>query len=466
MSDETNAILKVMSDAVNPHLEDGITYYASPVKSKSGSSGGMVYTIDDGIMNIRDFEDPVYKAVDELPYGKNISSLIQDFDAYSKIRFTFEKGKPVEMKKCTPQMLMEDMVLEFNKGIQNHSDEEVEYIEAIMEFFPQADETGMNVICSRKMKDKMHTFDFVLDGSDEVECLYHALDKKPEKMHLLYKDGQLKLTASPAFPEYGIEKMTVTEIEGEPEVMAHYEEAKQVESMRLDFFKSLGELHEEIIYLNVGGFRDYPWPGYSTAHRVAKMRVIYTDATTILITDGLTDLYSDRSQDKDNKYNGIGLEFYMEFEGKVPFNDVKNHYMIPLLNSMTQVAIAHGDFRAYIDRKTTSTIEFTVANVETWTVLDNNSNNEISSFFPESDYAENGIIGLVLGMKSDKVPEKLKLTREEVLLLNAKPFGQRWLTSDKLKGDDDSVVDKVRQELIKELEEKDNGNLIPESYVK
>ena len=71
-----------------------------------------------------------------------------------------------------------------------------------------------------------------------------------------------------------------------------------------------------------------PWPDDSTTRASAKLRVIHGKDSTILITDGLSDIYSNFNLDKKIKYNGIGAEFYIEFAGRIEFEDVCGHFLV------------------------------------------------------------------------------------------------------------------------------------------
>ena len=133
---------------------------------------------------------------------------------------------------------------------------------------------------------------------------------------------------------------------------------------------------------------------------------------------------------------------------------------------MTQVALNHGDFTNLMKRKTTTTVQFTLDNVDEYSLRDGGPTNDISSFFPKADYKQKGIIGLLLGMSSKSVPATMQLNREEVLLINAKPFGQKWMTTKNLGSKDETRVDAVREKLIAEFEAEDGGNLVRYSYLK
>jgi hypothetical protein len=191
------------------------------------------------------------------------------------------------------------------------------------------------------------------------------------------------------------------------------------------------------------------------------MRVIYTADSTVLITDGLSDVYLGRKDHE--QYNGTGLEFYIEFEGHVPFQTAKDHFCLALMNSVSQIALNHGDFKKLMEKHTYTTIEFNEGNVELWVVKDNDSNNDIRTFFQDKQY-KGDKFGTFLGMGSKYVPASMKLNKEEVLLVNVKPFGQEWLKPAKLRNKSEEVQQKTRLGMMDQWNASGEGNRIPVSY--
>lgn len=469
-------IMRAVGEEFSPFLETGKIYYTDIIKNTYGSQGGNIFYTKDGIdynyktkLNpeekkaLTDEFDRLYDNFNSLKSEDDFSKLYYDLPADTQVRFTFIKDEPVAMKIYG----VADFVLALKKTFAQKADKctpENPFIkiEGIGHFIQQADELNIAADLSEVSKDSIYSDDsFYGLGIDLINT---ALDRQLKSIWFRYENDTLTIQTEPAFPEHGFSPIENTAIALSPEYTKRKEAAAEAIRLRHEFYRSVGTLHDEILYLNVGGFRDHKWPGYSSGPLSAKLRVIYTDTTTIVITDGLSDVYNDSYTDKELKYNGTGAEYYIEFDSIVPFAKVKDHYMLALLNSATQVALGHGEFKALVEKFETLTLQFNADNVETWVIKDNNSNNEATTFFNSSQYHADKLFGTLMGMESKSLPKKVKLNIEEILLVSVKPFGKNWFTKDKLLNAKEDVKTKARMEIIKGFEEDGSFNTIPVSY--
>jgi len=177
----------------------------------------------------------------------------------------------------------------------------------------------------------------------------------------------------------------------------------------------------------------------------------------MLVTSGLSDIYYKEKHDPEKKYNGIGMEFYVEFDGIIPFEEVRNHCVISMLCQTAQTAIGHGDFRTYLDGRGSTTIEMTIDSLHPYNLQDGTCR-EIDSYYNPRVLAKYDSVGVLLGMDSERIPRSMKLNREEVLLVSVRPFKPLWLKMGLR--DCDEKADLTRQRMMKEYRNSGKGNLV------
>ena len=249
---ELKQILDAMTAATESFLQPGTTYFSSPVKTEFGTSGGQPYIVHEGKKSYDDLEQ-LEEALDELPHGGNQMSVMQEFPAKTKIRFIFRQNQPVIIQPYDVNMFREDIVLGIHEQVGLGAQ-----IEALIKFIPEGIETGLDVYWTKKKDTGPLTLDFCDGCSDEIHGLYALLDGAMKSMYLQYKDGNLLIQTSPAFPEVGLPKQTITAVSVNKEFAARRQTALEAAALRNDLYKSLGHLHDGTIYLNVGGFSDAP----------------------------------------------------------------------------------------------------------------------------------------------------------------------------------------------------------------
>jgi hypothetical protein len=466
-ANEKEEFLKKAGDVLNDQLREGRTYYQVRIKTNHGTQGGALYFVENGIecrwpYNENEDLEKEIKDLDDKIDKLDLDQLTRDLSPFSKYEFVFRKGAPVSFKAYTAADLVEDLEKKIRE-YEAKSDEKngaFKCYEAIGHFQMQAGKLGMFSDATITRENLVLSLPLI-DHDGIFDCLYTALDKKLESVYIKLEEGTFTMESRPAYPDLGLGELTHGSIELAPDYKQNKEARLEAIRLRHAVYNGIGKMDERPIYLSVGGFRSNNWPENSTTHISEMLRVIYTEDTTVLISDGLSDIYPVRK--KLDQYNGIGAEFYLEFAGHIPFETVKDHFCLALVNSVSQIAIEHGDFKAFMEKHTTATIEFREENVELWCVQDNKSNKKIKTFFRDEQY-EGDNFGTFLGMPSKTVPQSMKLNKEEVLLVGVKPFGCEWLTEDRLRSEDNDTKARTRQQMIEHFNNTGEGNTVPVTY--
>lgn len=471
-SEEAQKLIARLSEEMNELLIEGRTYHYEAYRNQYGSSSNTgIYFYENGVF----YDDFHVGEYDKEEMNEHLdkfrdydySDLIYFFPVYSKVKFTFKKGEPVKAERYSIPMFLEDIKKETEDRAGKYSENDNVFLkaEALIHFKKEADEIGMFIDSTYHYNDKMRSFGH-FGGSKEILSIYHQLENKIDSLFFSYENGNLNVQSDPAVQEYGFEPLRVSQIEFSPEYEKQKKATTDSQKLRHEFFRSLGKLDERIIYLRVGGFRDHSWPGGSSYHNSCKMRVIHAPESTILITDGLSDPYENFYYGQNSQYNGIGAEFYMEFHGNIPYEIIHKHFAVALVNSTSQIAIGHGDFKALMEKFGETSLEFTEDNIELWVNRENEANHNALSFITSKDFMKNESFGVLLGMQSNTVPQKLKLNLEEILLISVKPFENKWLKTTKIRSKNNAVAKAAREEMMQTWKESGEMNLVPLTYQK
>lgn len=469
-SEKAQKMITELSEKMDGLLIAGRTYHSISYRDKYGSSGSGISFHENGKRydyshsgNYK--EDEIKKHIDGLRECR-YSDLITFFPVYSKIKFTFKKGERINAERYSIPMLLDDIKNETEHTASIHCGDDSTFIKAetLIHFKKEAGETALFIDATYHYNDKVKSFGHAI--TKDILPIYHQLGGTLRSLYFLCENGTIKVQSDPACEDVGFEPLMISHIELSPEYKKEKEIAAKAKKLRHDFFSSLGKLDERIIYLRIGGFRNHPWPENSTSHNSCKMRVIHAPESTILITDGLSDIYKDFYHGKNSQYNGIGAEFYMEFYGNIPYEVIHEHFAVALVNSVSQIAIAHGDFKVLIENHREISLEFTEENIELWINKENNANQDLSTFLVQDNFFMHGSFAVLLGMESQTVPQKLQMNLEEILLVSIKPVGKEWLSNTRLRSDDDEVAKEARQNIMREWKEKGEWNLLPLTYQK
>jgi len=447
-SERLRDILKILQEKTDPVLEEGKIYRSDYITSENGHSGGIFHSFSDGKLDVSRVKE-LLDVVWDMPCGSDVGDLMKLYPVHSMITVTLQRGTQPELKVLKPA----DLIAKLEEETEH------ECCEALIRLGVRDGNLVQKVVWNKFRDGETETWDLCPGKCDDyIECLYYALDGELERLHLVCREGKLTLRSIPAYPKLGMEAAEAEKLTGTPDFEEQHQAAEEARSMRQDLYAGLGNLHPETFWFRRSGLRDYPWPGQDfSGSSSSGLRVIHTDATTVLITSGLSDIYYKEKHDPDCKYNGIGMEFYVEFEGIIPFEEVRRHFVISMLYQTAQVAIGHGDFRTYLDGKGTTTVEMAIDSLHPYTLQDGTCR-EIGSFYGSRVPEKHNAVGVLLGMESEWIPRTMKLNREEVLLVSVRPFKPLWLKMGLRDGDD--RADRTRQEMMEKYRNSGKGNLV------
>lgn len=471
-------LIEYINSQFEPHLKEGHTYHQDFFITKLGSVDCGIYLRHEGEIYTPRYaknnpEDPLIEgleALDETIREMKMNrvqqwSLFSGQPADTKVRFTYRKGQPMEMLVLDAEHLIEDMKTEIRYDALRYRTEKSEVLktEAILSLVQQAGELGIYTDATTVFSTGAKSYSSTVD-SKLIKCLMKAIGGDIQKLYYKLEGETFVIQSGPGYPEYGI-----PELEKENESIQLEESYKkrrdaQDEAIRIReaFYHTLGRVDERKIYLNVDGYNNYNWPEGSNNHISEVLRVIYADDSTIVITDGLSDVFSSEESDPGMDCNGIGGEMYIEFDGHVAFETIKEHFCVALLNTTTQIFLETGYFKALIEQHKHLAIELRQEDIELWSVKDLYwSNNDISTFFRRGQYAPDNF-GVLINMPSKNVPAKLKMNLEEIVVVNVKPFTNEWVTP-KLR--DKDTQEQVRMEMMAKFEALGEGNKIPLTYI-
>lgn len=466
VSEEAKEMLAELSEKMDELLVEGRTYHSEVNIDEHGSSRDGIYFYENGVLH--DFNNFGKYAKEEIREHIesinrfNFIKLLTFFPVYSKIKFTFKKGELIQAEKFSIPMLLESVKSKVIKRLMLFvdNDQVLHKAEVLLHFKKEGNEIGMFVDSTYYYDNKISSYDDTANKED-ILSIYHQLDGKIETLYFICENDTIQAQSYPAFEEHGLQLLTVSQIESDPEYKKRKEASEECKKLRNDFFSSLGKPDEHIIYLSLGGLGDHSWPEDSTLHNSCKMRVIYTPESTVLMTDGLSDIYRYSDDDEHLEHNGIGAEFYMEFHSTVPYEIIHKHFAVALINSVSQMAIGHGDFKSLMENLRVTFVEFSEENIELWVTSENNPNQDLSSFLVSEDFIEDESFGVLLGIESKTVPQKLQLNLEEILLISIKPVVKKWLSKDQLRSDNN---EEAKQHIIKEFKDSGSWNLVPLTY--
>lgn len=469
-------LMRTIGQAYSPYLETKKTYHIDVTKDTYGGQQSGIYYIKDGKkyspytnlppedkQKLNKELSELNNAIWELRDTADLGDLYDDLPGDTQVRFTFIKDEPAAMQVYGVAELiamLKEQLLEKTERVTDQGC--FKKAAGIANFIEQADNTNIEGEYSLEFENKTFTLNSFYGFG--IDLLNTALGGQLQRIWFHLENDTLTVQTEPAFPEYDLHLIEDASVNLDPAYAKRKEAGAEAIRLRHEFFRSIGTLHDEVLYLNIGGFRDHNWPGYTSGTIAAKFRVIYTENTTIITTDGLSDVYANEQQDKELDYNGAGAEYYIEFDSIVSFHTVKNHFMMALLNSVTQIALRHGKFKDLIENLGSLTLQFNNSDVETWVIKDNNANNEADTFFNSSQYSSNELFGALLTMGTKNLPKKLRLNIENIVLISVKPFGKEWFGSDKLTHPDEKVKTAARMAMIKGFEEDGSYNTIPVSY--
>jgi len=177
---------------------------------------------------------------------------------------------------------------------------------------------------------------------------------------------------------------------------AHFEQSYE---LRTAYWNSIGQLNPKVIGQIINqAFIDGPkWPSWRQA-----FTVVGTPNGTILASEGLSDPYSDFDKNPEvQDYNGIGFELYIESTRHFKnFKQIQESWEFALLYQAAQFVVNNPTIMAGL-------IQYPQVSTELY-------NCKVPAHFENSE----GRCGVLLGLPSTTVADKLELSIETIRLVN------------------------------------------------
>lgn len=168
---------------------------------------------------------------------------------------------------------------------------------------------------------------------------------------------------------------------------------------RENYWKGIGKLFPDVVgnMINPSFMGGPRWPSLRQAHIGVQI-----NNGTIIATDGLSDPYDDYDKNPENQsYNGIGIELYTIAESK--YNNIQeiiDSWEFKILRQVSNMAASNPNISYTLNDY--KYISSTVGGIE----------------LPNDFLGENGEVGILLGLKTNEVLDKIKLSIEEISLVN------------------------------------------------
>lgn len=201
-------------------------------------------------------------------------------------------------------------------------------------------------------------------------------------------------------------------IENEHYLEKHFQESCE---LRDSFWKKLGEVDEDVMAPAInpafmGGSR---WPNLRQAWMVVRRQ-----SSTIITSDGLSDPFDEPVNKLMKTSNGFGIELYMETSGNL--DPVQGSWQFDMIYEVSQHAADTGNNIRDLLKK------YKYMSTELWDVG-----------VPKEFKNSHGRVGVLLGLPSETVPPKVKLSLQTILIVNVKLLTLReleYVVENKAKG--------------------------------
>ncbi|GAA5024132.1 hypothetical protein GCM10011506_07530 [Marivirga lumbricoides] len=189
----------------------------------------------------------------------------------------------------------------------------------------------------------------------------------------------------------------------------NYEEHFKIScEKREDYWKSIGKLFPDVIgnMINPSFMGGPRWPCLRQAHIGVQLH-----DKIIISSDGLSDPYDDYDANTENQsYNGIGIELYAISENK--YNNIQeiiDSWEFNILRQVSSMAASNPNISYMLNDY--GYISSTINGID----------------LPSKFLGVNGETGVLLGLKTNEVLDKIKLSIEEISLVNVAILTKREL---------------------------------------
>lgn len=188
----TSALANVYTQA-EVFMEDGITYYSSPTSSTYGTSGGSLYYEKEDGEKVYLFDDN-----EELEDALDFFSISSSFPAYTRLKYSIQKGTDIKLEIYTAEMFVKEIEEKLRAEV-NEYDKFIK-VEANVKLKIRGEKLELDAIENRSYQEEHNIRIGELDFSsvkDELECLYHLLDGKLEKVYYLFENDKFTFQTLP-----------------------------------------------------------------------------------------------------------------------------------------------------------------------------------------------------------------------------------------------------------------------------
>lgn len=394
-----NQKLEEINKVIQNYLQEGESAFRVMNLFENGSRSGWFYTLQEGIEkrheHLHNERRDVLKSTRKL-----FSEVLEEYGEMNGISIlTFKKGQEAEFKNLSLSEIIEYIVKEIRNEMR---DQDVIKMQNISVF--SKDEINQITAESKSstfIGDEIKYIDYCFyTGMDsDCEILNNKLGSDLKTIMFEVTNDSYTIYSDPVKPELGWNELTEDCFEVSAEIKKRKEAIDESIKLRTEHYNSFGKVFNDVYAPLLGpifsGGKE--WPGGRPQYRVIK-----TDKSTVIITDGLSNCFERKSSDKELQYNGYAIELYFEFQGNIPFEDFNNHYSIDLLTRLSQNAVNAGHFNATFLEYGPVSIEFTKGS------------------FNEEYQNEDGKYIILMNTTSENIPAKIKLNKEEVILAGCK----------------------------------------------
>ncbi|WP_440067322.1 hypothetical protein [Tenacibaculum discolor] len=191
--------------------------------------------------------------------------------------------------------------------------------------------------------------------------------------------------------------------------MNYEQHFKRSTEIRNEYWQQTGTPFSDVIgsMINPTFLGGPKWPSLRQAHIGIK-----TEDGTIIATDGLSDPYDDYDTNTENQaYNGIGIELYTICDNK--YEDIQHiidSWEFKITRRASNIAAANPNISYTLN-------DYTYIS----TTID-------GSGLPECFVNEDEEVGILLGLKNNNINNSLKLSIEEIVLVNVTLLTPKELT--------------------------------------
>ncbi|MEY3445070.1 MAG: hypothetical protein RLZZ519_3351, partial [Bacteroidota bacterium] len=304
---DIQAEIEKMNAALQPLLPDGAAVTAEISKSKYGTSGRGLQPAPGGeydrnALLERLHEDDVRSIT--RPLSSIFTSAVKEKGLQRAVGiFRFQKDGPPSLSIPTDADLVtaarQLLQVDLNRFGTNESGAQLD-----LQFLE--DEDGVEVE-SVVLKQKDGRWKESSTGvPDEVFiCMRETNGNDIERMVVFLEGDTFWIASSPPKPALGFKDLSEVTLAEDDALKKRLEAIETSRSMRQEFYKTLGELHDVDYepYIESALRGGHEWPA-----KKARFQLIYTPVSTVVISNGLSDVFRDTRPDPKMEYNGYAIE--------------------------------------------------------------------------------------------------------------------------------------------------------------